>query len=118
MGTPKPAAQGSIWFANLSPVEGNEQAGTRPVLIVSRDEMNRTGMSMIVPGTTVYKNRPARVALPEGHGGLPEATYLLCDQLRTVDHARLIRRVGDIAPKYLSQVLSLLHYFLSLPRAL
>lgn len=100
-------------MVNFSPVAGNEQDGARPALVVSRDELNRTGLCMVVPGTRTFKKRPGRVALPQGEGGLRDDTYLLCDQLRTVDVVRFIRRIGAVDPKYLKQTLALLHYFLS-----
>ena len=45
-------AQGEIWFVDFDPVEGQEQAGLRPALVVSVNELNRTGLSMVVPGTS------------------------------------------------------------------
>lgn len=53
---------------------------------------------MVVPGTRTFKKRPGRVALPQGEGGLRDDTYLLCDQLRTVDVVRFIRRIGAVDP--------------------
>jgi mRNA-degrading endonuclease toxin of MazEF toxin-antitoxin module len=103
-----------LWLVNFSPVEGREQDGPRPALVVSRDELNRTGLCMVVPGTKVYKQRPGRVTIPQGHAGLPEETYLLCDQLRTVDAVRFWRRYGTADPKYLRQVLTQVHFFLSM----
>lgn len=100
-------------MVNFSPVAGHEQDGARPALVVSRDEMNRTGLCMVVPGTRTLRKRPGRVAIPKGEGGLPDDTYLLCDQLRTVDAVRFMRRIGAVDPKYVKQTLSLLHYFLS-----
>lgn len=68
---------------------------------------------MVVPGTRTLKNRPGRVGLPKGEGGLSEDAYLLCDQLRTIDPVRFIRRIGTVDSKYIKQTLTLLHYFLS-----
>ncbi|HET6233228.1 MAG TPA: type II toxin-antitoxin system PemK/MazF family toxin [Longimicrobiaceae bacterium] len=99
----------------LSPVEGSEQAGLRPALVVLRDELNRTGMCMVVPGTTRLKNRPGRVTLPHGEGGVERETYLLCDQLRTVDSVRMRRRCGNVDARYLGQVLTIVRYFLTVP---
>lgn len=81
--------------------------------MVSRDEMNATGLCMVVPGTRTYKKRPGRVAVPKGEGGLTDETYLLCDQLRTVSTVRFFRRIGVADPKYVKQVLTQIHYFLS-----
>lgn len=108
-----PVRQGEVWYINFSPAEGHEQQGQRPALIVSRNALNRTGMCMVVPGTTTFKKRPGRVALPAGEGGVTETTYLLCDQLRTVDATRLIRRCGAADRRYVEQVLTQVHYFLT-----
>jgi mRNA interferase MazF len=100
-------------MVNFSPVAGNEQDGARPALVVSRDELNATGLCMVVPGTRTYKKRPGRIAVPKGEGGLTDETYLLCDQLRTVSTVRFFRRIGAVDPKYVKQVLTQVHYFLS-----
>jgi mRNA-degrading endonuclease toxin of MazEF toxin-antitoxin module len=48
-----------------------------------------------------------------GEGGVTEPTYLLCDQLRTVDGRRLTRRCGSVDRRYVEQVLAQVNYFLS-----
>ena len=106
--------QGEIWFANFDPVEGQEQAGQRPALVVSVNELNRTGLCMVVPGTTREKRYPGRVRVPAGAGGLEHDTWFLCDQLRTVDRKRLWRYVGTAEIKYLRQVLTQATFFLRL----
>lgn len=107
--------QGEIWMINFSPVRGNEQDGARPALVVSRNELNRTGLCMVVPGTRTFKRRPGRVAVPKGEGGLEADTYLLCDQLRTVDAVRFIRRMGTASRAYLEQTLAQVGFFLTVP---
>jgi mRNA interferase MazF len=108
-------AQGEIWFVNFDPVEGREQAGHRPALVVSVNELNRTGLSMGVPGTSRDKRYPGRVKVPSGAGGLEHDTWFLCDQLRTVDRTRLRRYVGQPDIKYLRQVVTQTTFFLRLP---
>lgn len=107
--------QGEVWMVNFDPVEGSEQAGIRPALIVSRDELNRTGMCMVVPGTRTSRNFPGRVRLPRGVGGLREDTYLLSDQIRTVSASRFLRFVGAVEMKHLKQTLTQIGYFLAVP---
>jgi mRNA interferase MazF len=107
--------QGEIWFANFDPVEGQEQAGHRPALVVSVNELNRTGLCMVVPGTTREKRYPARVRVPAAMGGLEQDTCFLRDQLRTVDRTRLRRYVGTPDLKYLRQVVTQTTFFLRLP---
>lgn len=107
------ARQGEMWLVRLSPTEGHEQSGTRPALVVSRNALNNTGRCMVVPGTRTYRRLPGRVTIPQGEGGLPEETYLLCDQLRTIDSARLVRRYGTVEKRYVAQVLTQVRYFLT-----
>ena len=75
--------------------------------------MNGTGLCMVVPGTTKYKKLPGRVRLPKGEAGLPEETYLLCDQLRTIASVRMRQRYGVVHSKYVKQVLTQVHAFLT-----
>lgn len=48
--------RGDVWSARLDPVEGSEQAGKRPVLIVSRDAINRSSISEEVPVTEALES--------------------------------------------------------------
>lgn len=107
--------QGEIWFASFDPVEGHEQAGQRPALVVSVNEPNRTGLCMVVPGTTREKRYPGRVKVLAGNGGLERDTGFTCDQLRTVDRKRLRRYLGKPDPKYLRQAVTQARFFLRLP---
>jgi mRNA interferase MazF len=79
------------------------------------NELNRTGLCMVVPGTTREKRYPARVRVPAGVGGLEHETWFLCDQLRTVDRSRLRRYLGIPDFKYLRQVVTQATSFLRLP---
>jgi mRNA interferase MazF len=102
-------------MVNFNPVEGHEQDGTRPALVLSRDELNRTGLCMVVPGTRTVRNRPGRVRLPRVVGGVVDDTYLLSDRLRTVSTRRFVRRLGSAEVGYIRQVLLHVGHFLSLP---
>ena len=80
-----------IVLVNLDPTVGSEISRTRPCLVVSPDEMNRHVRTVIVaPMTTTTRPYPTRVSIrfqrKDGQVAL--------DQLRTVDKARLIRRLG------------------------
>jgi mRNA interferase MazF len=105
--------QGEVWLVDFSPTVGHEQEGVRPALIVSRKAVNDNGMCMVVPGTTKYRPWPGRVTLPKGEAGLTAETYLICDQLRTVDSIRMSRRLGTVKPKYVRQVWTHLSDFLA-----
>jgi mRNA interferase MazF len=82
-----------VYLANLDPTGGSETQKTRPCLIIWPDEMNRFIRTVIVaPMTTKGRPYPTRVDCTfEGKDG-----QIVLDQIRTVDRARLIERLGSI----------------------
>ncbi|MBK8457355.1 MAG: type II toxin-antitoxin system PemK/MazF family toxin [Phyllobacteriaceae bacterium] len=85
------ASQFSIWLVNLDPTIGSEIKKTRPCLIVSPDEMNAWLRTIIIaPMTTARKSYASRVPI---HFEDKDGEVAL-DQIRTIDRARLIRRLG------------------------
>jgi mRNA interferase MazF len=94
-----------VYRVNLDPTVGAEIQKTRPCLIISPDEMNSTIQTAIIaPMTTKSRNYPTRVSCRfEG-----KDSYIVLDQLRTVDKARLISRLGHITPATRRRVLSVL----------
>ena len=109
-------SRGDIWMVQLDPVVGHEQAGTRPALIVSVDELNHgpAGLVTLLPVTTRERDLASRVRLPRGEGGLPEVSYIKCEEVRTVSKDRLVRKVGTVEGKYLLQAMTNVRYFLGL----
>jgi len=80
-------------WAGLDPSVGHEQAGHRPVLVLSHDVISRTiGLVAIVPLTTWKKGRrvyPTEVLLPTEATSLSSPSLALCHQVRTVSENRL-----------------------------
>ncbi len=79
----------NIFLANLDPVVGSEQGKTRPVVVVSEEEVNRLlsvlnvlPITSMKPGRNIYPNE---VLLPSNHSGLPKDSIVLCYQIRTLD---------------------------------
>jgi mRNA interferase MazF len=92
--------RGEIWLAELNPIRGSEQAGTRPVLILQNNSINRfTSTFLAIPLTTNLRRAslPTYVLLSEGEGGLLKDSVALCHQLRVLDKSRLMRRLGSVA---------------------
>jgi len=89
----------------LDPTLGSEIKKTRPCVIVSPDEMNRHIATVIVaPMTTRGRDYPTRVACKfQGKRG-----QIVLDQLRTVDKARLVKRLGRVSPAVSSALLATL----------
>jgi mRNA interferase MazF len=86
--------RGEIWLADLGSGTGHEQAGQRPVLIVSDDAFNhgRAGLVIVVPLTSkVKKSRaiPAHIEIDPPEGGVKVPSVILCDQLRSISKDRL-----------------------------
>ena len=96
---------GEIWLANLDPAVGSEIQKTRPCVVISPDEMNDHLRTVIVaPMTTGSRPAGFRVALTfQGQQGL-----ILLDQLRTLDGARLVKRLGALRPATLAGTLQTL----------
>jgi mRNA interferase MazF len=99
--------RGEIWLASLDPALGREIAKTRPVVVVSNDRNNEfSGTVTVIPVTSIHVNRiyPFEVFLPKGAANLPKDSRVKADQIRTLDRARMIRRLGGLAPSELSAV--------------
>lgn len=94
-----------VYLVNLNPTVGHEIRKSRPCLVVSPDEMNHHIRTVIVaPMTTKGRSYPTRVACRfKGKSG-----HIVLDQIRTVDSARLVRKLGRISRKTASDVLSVL----------
>jgi mRNA interferase MazF len=92
--------RGEIWFANLNPARGSEQAGMRPVLIFQNDAINRlTTTVLAIPFTTNLRRAalPSCVRIAQGEGGLEVDSVVLCHQLRALDKSRLQRKLGTVS---------------------
>jgi mRNA interferase MazF len=99
--------RGDIWLANLNPVRGSEQAGTRPVLIFQNNVINTfTTTVLTIPLTTNLRREalPSCIRIAKGEGGLAKDSVALCHQLRVLDKTRLYRKLGTIGASTLSAV--------------
>ena len=102
---PAGIVRGEIWLAALDPTVGSEIEKTRPCVIVSPPEMHdHLRTATVAPMTTGSHPAPYRVALRfRRKNGL-----ILLDQLRTIDKLRLVRRLGAVDARTLSQTLAAL----------
>ena len=97
--------RGEVWLAALDPTVGSEIQKTRPCLIVSPDELNaHLRTAIVAPMTTGSRPAPFRVPVTfKGKEGL-----ILPDQMRTVDKARLVKRMGKVDGSTLTAVLGVM----------
>ena len=84
-------ARGEIWPADLNPTRGHEQAGERPVLIVSTNTFNRGPAELIwvLPLTRTDRRMPLHVRVEPPEGGLTVRSFILCDAIRSIARERL-----------------------------
>ena len=84
--------RGEIYFVDLNPVQGREQAGQRPVLIVSSDAINRLPLVVTVvvgtKGENVKRDYPTNVRVSASESRLRLETIFMCFQLRSLDPNR------------------------------
>ena len=97
--------RGQIWLVNLDPTVGSEIRKSRPCVVVSPAETHDHLRTVIVAPMTT-KSRPAPFRLPVTHGG--QKGLILLDQMRSVDKARLVKKLGAVSAKTLAITLSTL----------
>lgn len=98
--------QGEIWYALLNPTKGSEQAGRRPVVILSGDLMNKFLKVVIVcPLTTSVKNYKGNVVLqPNNSNGLKKPSEILVFHIRSVSKERLSKCIGEVTATQLEEM--------------
>jgi mRNA interferase MazF len=83
--------RGDVFFADLSPVIGSEQGGTRPVLIIQNDIGNRFSPTVIIAAITAQIQKaklPTHVEIDAKKYGFERDSVILLEQLRTIDKSR------------------------------
>ena len=100
--------RGDVFDARLNPTEGSEQAGTRPVVIVSRDAINKNSSVIVVipltKASNVKRTYPNNIEIEKGEGGLTHASVLLGGQVRAIAKSRLLRQRGKLSSETMKQV--------------
>jgi mRNA interferase MazF len=100
--------RGDVYDARLNPTEGSEQAGVSPIVIVSRDAINKnSSVIVVVPftkATNVKRNYPNNVRIAKGEGGLIIELVFLGVQIRASSKSRLLRHRGMLLSETMQQV--------------
>ncbi len=98
--------QAEIWNVNLNPVKGSEQAGFRPVVILSGNLANEFLRTVILcPLTTKikgYKGNP--VLEPDIKNGLKEKSEILVFHIRSISKDRFVNKLGEVTPECMEQM--------------
>jgi mRNA interferase MazF len=78
--------RGEIWVADLHPTRGHEQAGARPVLVISTNTFNHgpADLVFVLPLTSTDRRIPLHVPIDPPEGGVSARSYILCDALCSI----------------------------------
>lgn len=103
----KSPKRGEVLKVRLDPVVGSEQAGERPVLVVSPDYINERSPIILVAAITSQKTDrvyPFEALIEPPDGGLSRPSKVMLMHLRSIDKQRLTGRYGQVADETLARV--------------
>jgi mRNA interferase MazF len=111
--------RGEIYFVDLNPVQGREQAGRRPVLVISNDQINQRPLVVTVvvgtKGENLPRDYPTNVRVSSEESGLPLETVFLGFQIRSLDPKRFPDKpAGEISGAILKKVEDTIDFVLDL----
>ena len=98
-------SRGEIWLADLNPTRGREQAGQRPVLLISEDIFNKgpADLVIVLPITSTHRGVPSHVPIKPPEGGVKNPNVIMCEAVRSIAKERLLHRWGKV---YLSTLVA------------
>jgi mRNA interferase MazF len=97
--------RGDIVWADLNPAIGHEQAGLRPVLVLSHDVFNERSGTVIAVALTSQPQRAAfPLALELENSKLPKKSWVKISQIRTLSVKRLAKKIGKVTPEELNLI--------------
>lgn len=93
--------KGHIVSVGLDPTIGAEMQKTRPCVVVSPDEMNRSLRTVVIlPLTSSHRGIPTRVLIKATPAsGLKNDSYAAADQVKTIDKMRILSTIGQVSPE-------------------
>jgi len=108
-----------IYFVNLNPTSGREQSGTRPVLVLSINDINRLPLVVTVvvgtKGENVARDYPTNVRISPSESGLSIETVFLCFQMRSIDSSRFPSQIaGKLSLEKMQEIESAVKYCLGM----
>ncbi len=113
-----PRRRGEVWLVRLDPTVGAEIGKTRPVVVVSADNIGVLPLKVIVPITswqTRFSNLPWMIRLyPTKENGLLNVSAADVFQVSSVSEHRFVRRVGRISNSELEQIVEALSIVLDI----
>lgn len=98
--------RGDIFWADLDPVRGQEQAGLRPVVIISNDIFNeRSGTIIVMALTSQIQKAGFPLTLEISGNNLPKKSWVKISQIRTISTLRLGKKIGRLSPEEIEKLI-------------
>lgn len=98
--------RGDVFWADLNPTHGNEQAGLRPVLVLSKDIFNERSGTVVAMALT---SQPQKAGFPLTYHleetNLPKESWIKISQIRTLSVKRLGKKLGRLSPEILHKAI-------------
>lgn len=100
--------RGDIVYVDLDPIRGSETGKKRPCVVIQNDVGNKYSPTTIIAVVTsqkeLAKEYPTDVWINKGEGGLNFASIVLCDQIRTIDRRRIIKKIGRLDVSLMKEI--------------
>jgi mRNA interferase MazF len=105
-----------VWLVELDPVEGHEQAGRRPALVLSVDAFNASPAELVtvLPITSKARALRTRIEVRPPEAGLLVVSYVIGEQTRTISSRRLVKRFGTASSATMVKVADVVRVLLGL----
>jgi len=97
--------RGDILWADLNPTRGHEQAGLRPIVVISHDVFNeRSGTVIALAITSQPQQAGFPLTLELQNANMPKQSWVKISQIRTLSIERLGKKIGQLSPEILDQL--------------
>jgi len=97
--------RGEIYWADLNPVRGHEQAGLRPVLVISHEELNaRSNIAIVLAITSKKQSAGYPFTYQLSSGNLPRESWVKMTQVRTLSIERFGKRLGLVSQEDMVEI--------------
>jgi mRNA interferase MazF len=109
-------SRGEVWFVDLNPIRGREQAGRRPALVISVNPFNHgpADLVVVIPITSKRKGIPLHVPVVPPEAGLKQPSFIKCEDVRSISKERLAQRLGTVSRETLAAAEARLRLLLGL----
>lgn len=108
--------RGEVWLLDFGEPIGREQAGRRPAVVISDDEMNDgpSGLVIVIPVTSTRRGLPSHIELDDPATGLEDVSYAKCEDIKSVSDRRLVTRLGAAPSAAVFEMERVLRFLLAL----